>query len=86
MPTDQNDIESLVVMLASAGCHYVMGLPQGDDVMLMYQSTGYHDVAAVRQMLNKNPIPEFEQWLAKWKIWNQGRPGKNFGDPTIFLA
>lgn len=84
IPTDQNDIESLFVLLASSGCHYVMGLPQGDDVMLMYQSTGYHDVAAVRQMLGKKPIPEFERWLRKREIWTDGKPGANFGDPTIF--
>lgn len=84
MPTDQNDVESLFVLLASSGCHYVMGLPQGDDVMLMYQSTGYHDVAAVRQMLGKEPIPEFSLWLKERGIWEDGEPGKNFGDPTIF--
>ncbi len=85
MPTDQNDIESLIVLLASAGCHYVMGLPEGDDVMLMYQSTGYHDVAAVRQMLGLRPMPEFEKWLEKWHIWENGQPGKNFADASIFL-
>lgn len=84
MPTDQNDIESLFVLLASSGCHYVMGLPQGDDVMLMYQSTGYHDVAAVRQMLGKKPIPEFADWLKEKGIWVDGKPGTHFGDPTIF--
>lgn len=84
MPTDQNDIESLFVLLATAGCHYVMGLPQGDDVMLMYQSTGYHDVAAVRELLGKRPIPEFERWLEQNRIWENGHPGQSFGDPTIF--
>ena len=84
MPTDQNDVESLFVLLTTAGCHYVMGLPQGDDVMLMYQSTGYHDVAAVRELLGKRPIPAFEQWLTDWGIWANGHPGPHFGDPTIF--
>ena len=84
MPVQQNDIENLAVMLASAGCHYFMGLPQGDDVMLMYQSTGYHDVAAVRELLGKRPIPAFEQWLTDWGIWANGHPGPHFGDPTIF--
>lgn len=84
MPTDQNDVESLFVLLASAGCHYVMGLPQGDDVMLMYQSTGYHDVAAVRELTGARAIPEFDDWLCKNGIWINGHPGPNFGDPTIF--
>ncbi|MDD6193062.1 MAG: ethanolamine ammonia-lyase subunit EutB, partial [Lachnospiraceae bacterium] len=58
--------------------------PQGDDVMLMYQSTGYHDIAAVRQMLGKKPIPEFADWLKEKGIWVDGKPGTHFGDPTIF--
>lgn len=84
MPTDQNDIENLLILLAAAGCHYVMGLPQGDDVMLMYQSTGYHDVAAVRELTKKTAIPEFDVWLQANGIWVNGKPGENFGDPTIF--
>ena len=65
MPTDQNDIESLAVILASAGCHYIIGVPGGDDIMLMYQSTGYQDIASIREILGKRPIPEFEAWLEK---------------------
>lgn len=85
MPTDQNDIENLIVLLANAGCHYFMGLPQGDDVMLMYQSTGFHDIAAVREMLGKHPIPEFEKWLIKHEIWDGKKLGRRAGDPTMFL-
>lgn len=85
MPTDQNDGESLAMLLANAGCHYIMGLPQGDDVMLMYQSTGYHDCAALREITGKHPIREFEQWLEKWGIWENGHLGPHAGDPTIFL-
>ena len=36
---DQNDLENLEVLLATAGCNFFMGLPMGDDVMLNYQST-----------------------------------------------
>lgn len=86
MPTDQNDAESLLVLLSNAGCHYVMGLPQGDDIMLMYQSTGYHDIAAVREMLKKRPIKEFEAWLEKMKIWENGKLSHLAGDPTIFFV
>lgn len=85
MPTDQNDGESLAVMLAAAGCHYFMGLPQGDDVMLMYQSTSYQDIAALRTLLHKRPIPEFESWLEKRGIWRDGHLGPAAGDPTWFL-
>lgn len=85
MPTDQNDAETLITLLAGSGCHYVMGVPQADDVMLMYQSTAYHDTAAVREILKKRPIPEFEAWLEKWGFWENGHPGVNFGNPAVLL-
>lgn len=84
MPVEQNDIENLAVMLSASGCHYFMGLPQGDDVMLMYQSTGYHDIAALRELCQKRPIKEFEKWLKKRGIWADGRLGPMAGDPTAF--
>lgn len=79
------DSDSLLVMLASAGCHYVMSIPQSDDVMLMYQSTSYHDIAAIREMLGLSPIEEFKQWLEGYGIWENGHLGKNAGNPRIFL-
>ena len=84
MPTDQNDIENLAVLLTAAGCHYFMGLPQGDDCMLMYQSTGYHDIAALRSTLGKKPIQEFNAWLEKYGILQDGQPGPEFGNPAVF--
>ena len=42
---DQNDLESLAVLLAAAGCNYFMGVPMGDDCMLGYQTSSFHDVA-----------------------------------------
>jgi len=60
---DQNDMDDLLTLLAVAGVNYVMGVPGADDVMLNYQSTSYHDVLAVRRMLNLAPAPEFAQWL-----------------------
>lgn len=85
MKADQNDSDSLLVMLANAGCHYVMGIPQSDDVMLMYQSTSYHDIAAIREMLGLTPIKPFKEWLEKYGIWDNGRLGKNAGNPRVFL-
>ena len=49
---DQNDIDDLLTLLAVAGVNYVMGVPGADDIMLNYQSTSYHDVLAVRRMLD----------------------------------
>lgn len=85
MPVDQNDSETLLMLLANSGCHYFMGLPQADDIMLMYQSTSFHDVAAVRELFHKHPIPEFEEWLIQKGIWRDGRLTDQAGDPTIFL-
>ena len=85
MPTDQNDNETLAMLLANAGCHFMMGLPQGDDVMLMYQSTGFHDLAALREVTGKRPIKEFETWLETWGFWNNGRLTRQAGDFTRFL-
>ena len=85
MPTDQNDSETILTLLGTAGVHYVMGLPQADDIMLMYQSTSYHDVASIRQLLKKEPIPEFKAWLEKRGIWENGHLGPNAGDPSIFF-
>ena len=45
MKADQNDIENLATLLVAAGCNYIMGVPEGDDCMLMYQCTGYHEAA-----------------------------------------
>ncbi len=85
MPMDQNDNEALAMLLVNAGCHFMMGVPQGDDIMLMYQSTGFHDLAALREIAKKRPIHEFELWLEKWGFWENGRLGKHAGDFTMLL-
>ena len=60
---DQNSADNLLVLLATAGCNFVMGVPCADDVMLNYQSTSYHDCATVRSLLGLQPAPEFRNWL-----------------------
>ncbi|MBU3196624.1 ethanolamine ammonia-lyase subunit EutB [Clostridium algidicarnis] len=85
MKADQNDIENLAVLLTAAGCNYFMGIPHGDDIMLNYQTTGYHETAALRELLNKRPIAEFEAWLEKWEIIKDGKLTARAGDASIFL-
>ena len=85
MKADQNDIENLAVLLTTAGCNYFMGLPHGDDIMLNYQSTGYHDTATLRELLNLRPAKEFENWLEKIGIMENGRLTNKAGDASIFL-
>ncbi|HSC75488.1 MAG TPA: ethanolamine ammonia-lyase subunit EutB, partial [Pseudomonadales bacterium] len=44
---DQNSNENLMVLLAAAGCNYIMGMPMGDDIMLNYQTSAFHDTATM---------------------------------------
>ncbi|MGE5678337.1 MAG: ethanolamine ammonia-lyase subunit EutB [Pseudomonadota bacterium] len=85
MKADQNDVENLAVLLSTAGCNYFMGIPHGDDIMLNYQCTGFHDSPSLRQLLGLKPIKEFEQWLEKWGIMEKGKLTKRAGDASIFL-
>ena len=85
MKADQNDIENLATLLVAAGCNYVMGVPQGDDCMLMYQCTGYHEAAALRETLGLRPNAEFDQWLEKMGISKNGKLTPLAGDASIFL-
>ncbi|MDD2497970.1 MAG: ethanolamine ammonia-lyase subunit EutB [Desulfitobacteriaceae bacterium] len=84
MKADQNDIENLAVLLSNAGCTYFMGVPMGDDVMLNYQCTSFHDVAALREVLRLRPLPEFEAWLEEQGIMRNGKLTSSAGDATIF--
>ena len=65
---DQDDMDLLLTLLGAAGCTYVMGVPGADDVMLHYQSTSFHDVQYLRQILGLRPAPEFEAWLHRMGI------------------
>ncbi len=76
----QDELESLKVLLGAAGCTYLMSLPVGDDIMLNYQSTSYHDIPTVRRLLGKRPTPEFDAWLDAREIWRGELPGPRFGD------
>jgi ethanolamine ammonia-lyase large subunit len=62
---DQDDMDTLLTLLAVAGCNYIMGVPGADDVMLHYQSTSFHDALYIRDVLGLKPAPEFEAWLER---------------------
>jgi len=61
---DQDDMDSLLTLLGTAGVNYIMGVPGADDIMLQYQSTSFHDALYLRSTLGLLPSPEFEAWLA----------------------
>jgi ethanolamine ammonia-lyase large subunit len=79
---DQNSADNLLVLLAAAGCNYVMGVPCADDVMLNYQSTSYHDAAGVRELLGLGPAPEFAAWLEARGLFRGGRLAPPAGRPA----
>ena len=85
MKADQNDIEILATLLTVAGCNYFMGIPHGDDIMLNYQTTGFRETAALRELTGKTAIPEFQKWLEKMGFMENGKlPGKA-GDGSSLL-
>jgi ethanolamine ammonia-lyase large subunit len=85
MEADQNDLENMAVLLAAAGTNFFMGLPMGDDIMLNYQSTSFHDNATIRQLLGLRPTPEFEVWMERLGLMENGRLTGLAGNIGVFL-
>jgi ethanolamine ammonia-lyase large subunit len=70
---DQDDMDTLLTLLGTAGCTFVMGVPGSDDVMLNYQSTSFHDALYLRSVLGLRPAPEFEAWLERMDLLDDER-------------
>lgn len=85
MKADQNDIENLAVLLTAAGCNYFMGIPHGDDIMLNYQTTGFHETAALREIFGLTAIPPFQRWLERMGFVENGRLTAKAGDGSWLL-
>ena len=69
---DQDDMDGLLTLLGTAGVTFIMGVPGADDIMLNYQSTSFHDALYLRRVLNLKRAPEFEIWLERMGITDQG--------------
>lgn len=82
---DQNANENLALLLAAAGCNFVIAMAMGDDIMLNYQTLAFHDIATVRQTLGLRPAPEFEQWLQARGLMHEGRLSAAAGDASFFF-
>ncbi|SFE30612.1 ethanolamine ammonia-lyase subunit EutB [Nitrosomonas sp. Nm166] len=67
---DQDDVDTLMTLLAVAGVTFMMGIPGADDIMLNYQSTSFHDALYLRKVMGLGVAPEFEQWLKRMNIMN----------------
>ncbi|MDO4274668.1 MAG: ethanolamine ammonia-lyase subunit EutB [Eubacteriales bacterium] len=86
MKADQNSIEDLSVLLTAAGCNYFMGIPHGDDVMLNYQTTGFHETAALREIFGLTAIRPFHEWLIKMGyVDEKGKLTQKAGDASTLL-
>ena len=85
MKADQNDIENLASLLTLAGCNYFMGIPHGDDIMLNYQTTGFRETAALREITGKTAIPEFQKWLEKMGFVENGHLTAKAGDGSSLI-
>ncbi len=82
---DQDDMDMLLTQLAVAGVNFIMGIPGGDDIMLNYQTTSFHDALYVREVLGKRPAPEFEKWLRDVGIFSaSGKPAVKSELPSRF--
>jgi ethanolamine ammonia-lyase large subunit len=82
----QNELENLAVLLGAAGVNFIMGIPMGDDSMLSYQSTSFHDAPSLRQLLGLRPLPEFEAWMEGLGLLRDGRLTEKAGDASFFLS
>ncbi|WP_174873771.1 ethanolamine ammonia-lyase subunit EutB [Vogesella oryzae] len=80
---DQDDMDTLLTLLGTAGIHFIIGVPGADDIMLGYQSTSFHDALYLRELLGLKRAPEFEDWLESMTITRGGRLQAQNGQPPL---
>ena len=81
---DQDDMDTLLTLLGAAGVTFIMGVPGGDDVMLNYQSSSFHDALYIRDLLGLDRAPEFERWLQGVQITDeQGKLKESADHPLL---
>jgi ethanolamine ammonia-lyase large subunit len=84
---DQDDMDTLLTLLGTAGVNFIMGVPGADDVMLNYQSTSFHDQLYIREVLGLRRAPEFEDWLLRMDITDAaGKLSVGQGGPALLAA
>jgi len=85
-PINIDDQQIGTMLLTMAGANFFMGIPHGDDVMLAYQDTSFHDDACLRELMNRKPAPEFHKWMMKKGLMDEnGKLTPAAGDGSIFL-
>jgi len=86
---DDDDVATMLTMLGVAGASFVICTPGGDDIMLNYQSASYHDALYLREVLGLRPAPEFEEWLGRIGLLDEGgviRDVTGTGHPLTAIA
>ena len=53
--------------------------------MLNYQTTGFRETAALREITGKTAIPEFQRWLEKMGFVENGHLTAKAGDGSSLL-
>lgn len=71
---DQDDMDSLMTLLACAGVNFIITVPAGDDVMLSYQSCAFEDILYLRDVCGVKAAPEFEVWMERMDVGRSGSP------------
>lgn len=55
-------MDTLLTLLGTAGCHFIMGVPGAAAIMLSDPSTSFHAGHNLRQLPGLGPAPEFAAW------------------------
>ena len=55
------------------------------DIMLNYQTTGFRETAALRELTGKTAIPAFQRWLEKMGFAENGKLTSKAGDGSSLL-
>jgi ethanolamine ammonia-lyase large subunit len=66
---DQDDMDTLITLLAAAGTNFIITVPGSDDVMLSYQSASFEDLIYLRRTMGVRAAPEFEAWLQDMELF-----------------
>jgi ethanolamine ammonia-lyase large subunit len=80
---DQDDMDTLAMLLGIAGATFLIGVPGADDTMLNYQSLSFHDILAVRTALGLKPAPEFARWLEGQGVFDRAGRTRAFAGTGI---
>ncbi len=80
---DRDQMDTLPILLGTAGVTCLMGLPAGDDVMSSHRSKSCRDAVHLREVLGLRHAPEFEDWLQRMQAARRGRPRELGGNDAL---